>query len=342
MKNRFYWTKRIIFISLVIFIILVPISAFILPVRAIDPVTFPNSFDKINYVEYQIDQDMNHWVDGDFSGGGILNITYDHAVNGQVSLDADYSAEFWQKACTTASNFSGRLMVINNVDTRWTLSNPYSIGSQDLDEVYVQYFLGNCFSENGVKLFFLDDLWYLHNMIVQREFELMEEEERIYLLDGFVDTIHIQWVGSFVYAGYICGIGEFPQVNCTVDYYYEPQTGILVYSSGHYLEYLTTAPTIYQDHILEKRISDLGYEGQPDPDQPDTIWDIFTNNNNEAKFWSFIVIVGSILLGIVAIVIINKKSLKWRAKAIMEYEKKYGSVDLDPEIEPDSQNSSEP
>jgi hypothetical protein len=292
---------------------------------------FPDDFKKFYSSNYSYSQTMIQWKDGKFTGTGNMGFNYSHEVPGRVNIKGYYDLNVWQKACDQSQSFNGKIQTIMNYTTRYTLSNPVTIGTLNQYQMLTNLYLGDTFKGNYLKLFFLDDIMYLHGNMHQEVFDMVGYEQ-VTVMGYPINCSRVQWVGQLIYAGYICGIGFAPLINCSVNYYYEVKSGLLVYSDTSYLEYIHNDTSIYQQHQIYKVLTNYAYVGQPKQTETTTTGNALVNyfwSDQEARdrFNAFLIIIGIVIGGIVVVVIINKIALKRKVKFIIEYEKKFGKVE---------------
>jgi hypothetical protein len=292
-------------------------------------VFFPASMDKMQTAEYTYSQTMVHWVDGTFIGTGSIKMAYDHNITGRIGLTGIYDIKAWQRACDVPSYFTGTVQTSNNRTTRYTIGTVKTIGSMNLNGMHSNLYLGDYMDPATPKEYFLDDLMYIRAITVQSVFD-WAGETFISVMGTTLSAYHIHWKGQIVYLGYICGIGAYPLINCTADYYYEKQSGLLLATEAQFIDYLSSDPEVQQKHTISKRLISLKYEGQPvekdDRNLLDSFLDrLFGENRRQAEaIMGIIAIIGA---GLIAIHLINKRSLKWRSQALVEFEKKYGNLE---------------
>lgn len=289
--------------------------------------TFPNSIKKLTSANYTISQEMNHWNKGKFQATGKIGMTfsvpYPEEMPDRLDIKIWNKVDMWQRACDEASHYNGTTEMSVNNTNRKVLDNPKYIGAMNLAGTYSNIFLGETLNGNYPKLFFLEEIMYTRAEIVPQTFQY-EKNETVEYNDAMINCVKMSWVGQIFYAGFICGMGSNILINCSFDYYYECNSGLLLYSDVSMLEYLQSDQTVYQLHHITKSLDKLTYEGQPDNEgSGNPIIDFFGNSLNEADMGYFYLTIGitAILgLAIFAIWKIHRAGMRWRAQALLKYE----------------------
>ncbi len=203
--------------------------------------------------------------------------------------------------------------------------------------MFTNLYLGDTLKGNYPQVFFLTDLMYILSVKNEEIFHFVGYT--LVLFDNqLVNCTHMEYVGQILYAGDVCGLGTTPTVNCTFDYYYEQQTGLLVFSKSHMLEYLYSNPAIYQTQDISTILLSISFEGQPVTNNPNPVVNFFIG---DSTFVIRVLVFGiSIILatGIIAIIWIRKASLRKHARELLDYEEEH----LFPKSPEDTTSENEP
>ena len=291
-------------------------------------ISFPDSIDKMQNAEYSFTQKLAHYGEGTFFGSGSIKLTYDHNLTGRLGILSNYDLKAYQ-CHSTPSFFKGTLQTTHNLTTRYTIGTIKTIGSVNLNGMHTNWYLGDYANPDLSKEYQIDDLIYTHYVDNAQNIFSWYGDAYVNIMGETITAHQIHWEGQKIYAGTICGIGTGPLINCSVDYYYEKQSGLLLATEATFLDYNSQDPSIYQLHTVSKTLISLKYEGQPDENDKsifDNLFDrLFGENRRQAEaIMGIIAIIGA---GLLAIHLINKRSLKWRSQALVEFEKKYGNLE---------------
>ncbi len=293
---------------------------------------FPDNFSSITEIEYNIEQKMIHWNEGQFEGDGSLNISFDHSVQNKLYLEGNYNYSIWQKACASSTKIKDRIYVEIDPKTRFIQGNSDQFVNLSLNNLYVHWFSPkDSFGPSTNNSYFLEALLIIHGLRINTSFDYIGEKI-LFVQNVRTECILYEWVGQIFYAGgYVCGLGPNPLLNCSIKYYYEKNTGILCYSVSNILEYLGDDPDIYQNHEITYSLTSINgnFGDQNTTNNEDgggnNFWPWEGENGGDIVAYS---IIGSIIaFGFVSIFIINKISKKRNLKALIEYEKRHGSVE---------------
>jgi DNA-directed RNA polymerase subunit RPC12/RpoP len=289
---------------------------------------------------YTTTQEMNHWNKGTFKATGKIGMTFTVPAPTEMPERLDITiwnkVDMWQRACDEASHYNGTTKIMTNSTNRKVLGNPEYIGAMNLANTYTNIFLGNSLNLNTPKWFFLEEIMYTRAEIVMEVFQ-HEKNDTVEYKDAMINCVKMSWVGQIFYAGFICGMGNNVLINCSYNYYYECNSGLLIYSDVSMLEYLQADSAVYQLHHITKTLDKITYEGQPAGEgSGNPIIDFFGNSMSEADMGYIYLTIGiTAILGISLFAVwkIRRAGMRWRAQAIIKYEEELQHQKETPESE---------
>lgn len=284
---------------------------------------FPKRMNEVITANYTNHQTMLHWDDGKFIGNGQYFLNYTSPIEGKLEILGQYDVHFWHRACDAPDDYNGTTLISVNQTNRFIIENNKRIGSASLANQYTNLFLGETLQGNFSKLFLLEELFYITDVIHCEPFDFAGYSY-INFQNEAINTTKMQWVGQLLYAGSICGMGVGPVFNCSFEYFYDTISGILVYSRVKIHQYLPDNPAIYQIHDFTNELTELHFTGQKDPDDSNSNESIFSDPiANNSAFWPIISIFGIIFIGFFTIFLIRKKNLQDQARKTKETKEKH-------------------
>ena len=263
--------------------------------------------------------------DGQFQAEGDIRINYSQPIYGEIQLDLEYDLDVWQKSCSAPNSLAGEMILNVNATSRLIRSVPKTIGNLILTSRFTHWFLGQSLNQNLPKLFFLEELMYLHGYDPNMQ-QTFEYEGNHYLpyKGSLVEVKKLAWKGQYLYAGVICGLGMNPFMNISIEYFYEVQSGLLLVANAKITEYLLDTPSVFQTHEFSRYITSFTYEGQPsqtDMNSNPNWTDILDDENpNKDLFLAAITIIGITGLAVMTIIKIHRVGLRRRVQALLELE----------------------
>ncbi len=320
--------KKKSLVAIVLLLLCINLFSFqVIEISGQEETSIPFNLEEINSVKYILNQELNHYSEGNFQGQGEISVEYDHQVPGTIYLDLFYNLSIWQKPCSNAVEVKDEVYIELNKTTRFIEATGDQFVNLSLDGygLYGHWYLGDYFSPESKKTYFIEDLLFLHGERFNNTFEF-KTDSKIFLNGQIIDCYQLEWTGQLIYAGYICSIGSNPYFNCTVNYYFEKNSGLLVYSESEILEYLYDDPNIFQHHSIEKYLIDVNDKKLDDTEgsnknstETGVNWPWEGEKSND--FMALAIIFSIIVGGILAILIINKSIKKRNLKALLENEK---------------------
>jgi hypothetical protein len=287
---------------------------------------FPNSITQMQSAEYEYRQTMDHWKDGQFQSSGTIKINYTEPVYELLRLSLYYDLNVWQKSCTSPNTLRGTMIMSVNRTSRVISNTGPTIGNLNKNGLYSQWIMGQSVGRDLPMEFFLEELMYLHGFdsFLNKTFTVVETAY-VQIHGRSIEALRLNYQGQASYYGLICGLGYLPTLNMSYDYYYEVNSGLLLYARAVISEYLEFDPTVYQTHTFTRILHDLRFEGQSDLINPTTPpaptvtypWD---NPEERDRFFAFLTLGGILVGGILAFILIHYQGKRWRVKAFLELE----------------------
>ena len=256
MKNLVKIRRRSIFLISLLFLSL---SLIIITPNSRAAQSFPESIKEVTNLKYSFYQDFKHSDPNLVSGeaGGVITIDITKNQLFQLNFSIHFDLDVYHKGCDPKDPdpyyFNKELGLIVDPLTRY-VEDVYKYTADHypstlLDPHYASYFLDNheTFNVGSMKYMMRDDLFIFRQEMVTSYFEI-KGIKHIELHSQKYKTIHLRNVSLMGYDGSICGIGSGIGINSTIDYYYEYESGILLYSNSFYKEFYALNPAIYQEH----------------------------------------------------------------------------------------------
>jgi hypothetical protein len=291
--------------------------------------SMPRELTEIKNASYSYRQTMMHWKDGLFSSSGNVTLFLSNPSSSAIRIQADYYLNVWQQSCNKPNQLQGTITTISDIENRNITATPTKIGNLDLTGKFNHWFLGKTLVGNYPRFIMVEEMMYLHGIDGISEspqytpvFDYQGNEIKT-ILGQSVETNKISWTGQRFYAGTICGLGTGPLINITLNYYYHSTSGILLLAETEIIEYMNADPGIYQKFTFNRTLRGINDDGSGLASESTTTskqsW-IPTDPRERDIFITILASGGIILLGIVAMVIIHHQGMKWKVKALLEYE----------------------
>lgn len=289
--------------------------------------SFPDRFADIEYVKYSFNQIFTHYEKGTSQAAGVISIKIQDLTE-SINFSINHNLDIWPRSCYEAQKFDYQLNYrVNPVTRQITYVDYYSPGfnGEGLKNQYCFYYMQDYTQVGQDKYILHDDMMIFRGTPFHSSLfhcvGVNNPADRIYIQGDFYDTIHMQFNVSsgdpiLIYTGSICGIGTGIYINATIDLYYDVKSGILLYSKSDYLEYYYANPAIQQRHQIQRMILQLDFEGETgtgfiDSQRPiNYFWD------DPANRLGIQIIIYIIIASIISIMVINRRSIKWKYEAI--------------------------
>lgn len=289
--------------------------------------SFPDTFADIEYVKYSFNQIFTHYEMGTSQAAGVISIKIQDLTE-SINFSIDHNLDIWPRSCYEAQKFNYQINYrVNPVTRQITYVDYYSSGfnGDGLKNQYCFYYMQDYTQVGQDKYILHDDMMIFRGTPFHSSLfhcvGVNNPADRIYIQGDFYDTIHMQFNVSngdpiMIYTGSICGIGTGIYINASIDLYYDINSGVLLYSKSDYLEYYYANPAIQQRHQIQRMILQLDFEGETgtgfvDSQKPiNYFWDDPTNR------LGIQIIILIIIASLVSIIIINRRSIKWKYEAI--------------------------
>jgi hypothetical protein len=224
---------------------------------------FPSNPADITYIEYDYKQIFRHYTTNPLEAGGRIKINMRVDENSNYSLSSVYNLTVYPIICDGGIPFTGIINYTLDPLTRFIRASSSTIGDMNPLSQFSNLFLSNTFiSGNYSARFWLEDLMIIRGIIFGFDF-VYNGTAYVSIKGTMVECHRISLTQTFLFGEYRCGLGNGIIMNASVDYYYEKDTGLLVYTLGNYYEYVYNEPNKYQSHEVSKTLVDLKYKGQP-------------------------------------------------------------------------------
>ncbi|MBD3352268.1 MAG: hypothetical protein GF364_12345 [Candidatus Lokiarchaeota archaeon] len=289
--------------------------------------SFPDSFQEIDYMKYVFSQVFSHYEMGTQSEGGYIGITLNDVL-GDINFSINHELNIWIRSCTEPHDFDYDIRYRVNPNSRLITYVDYSSSGFDasgLKNKYCYYFIDKNIQEGDNRYILHDDLMIFRGVPFHySQFHCVgigRDEDRIKIQGDYYDTIRMQFDVNngdpqLFYTGSVCGLGTGIFINATINLYYEIKSGMLLYSTSDYLEYYAGNPTVQQRHLIQRTIEVVDYPGETgngfveEGSGFDEFW------QNEANRIGVFSIIGIILITIVIMMLIRRRSIQWKYEAI--------------------------
>ena len=124
-------------------------------------------------------------------------------------------------------------------------------------------FLSKSFLEEGYSTrFWMDDLTIIKGLVWGWYFNY-SGIMNINIGNKLVECYRISLDQTFINPDYVCGLGAVVMMECNFEYFYEKQSGLLVYTNTFIYEYVKDDKSLYRTHEISRILTDLKYKGQP-------------------------------------------------------------------------------
>ncbi len=224
--------------------------------------SFPDSFDEVRYLKYEINQTFEYYENPvpDYAGG-IIEI---HITNGSdhYHITSVYDVLIFNQDCEDPYHFEGSINYSIVKTSRLIVDVESNIGGMAPSGHHSNLLLGNAFEEGASSYFWMEDLMIFRGQLISNPF-LQQQDTPIPVSGRSVISTHALNETNLIYPHTICGLGLGIFIEASVNHYYEKKSGLLLYSSGNYLEYLQTDDDVYQRHRIRRTLVDLDYVGMP-------------------------------------------------------------------------------
>ncbi len=224
---------------------------------------FPTNPADITYIEYEYSQIFRHYTTNPLEAGGRIKINMKVNENSNYSLSSMYNLTVYPIICEGGVPFTGIINYTLDPSTRFIRDGSTNIGLMNPKNQFSNLFLSDTFlGTNYSTMFWLEDLMIIRGVIYGFNF-VYNGTAYASIKGSMVECHRVSLTQTFLFGEYRCGLGSGIIMNSTVDYYYEKETGLLVYTQGNYYEYVYNEPNKYQSHEVRKTLVDLKYKGQP-------------------------------------------------------------------------------
>lgn len=289
---------------------------------------FPNEFSDITYLKYSFQQSFTHYSTGSKTAGGIIMIDLNE-VTGYINFSIDHNLDVWTKSCTEAFEFDYDIdyrVDQNNRKIKYVDKYTGQFPGEDLENHYCYYYIDPAIDVGENRFLLHDDMMMFRGLPFHTsQFHCVDTEDSVAIQGDTYQAIHMQYNvydsdPQLLYAGSICGLGYGIVINATIDAYYEVDSGMLLYSKAEYLEYYGYDHEIQQQHVIQRTVLDMDFQGEP------TGSDGFTDTGTSSNpFWSDpdnvrgVSIIAGVFFGtFVAFMVIRKTRDKWKYDTIKQ------------------------
>ena len=289
---------------------------------------FPDEFSDITYLKYSFQQSFTHYSAGTKTAGGIITINLNEA-GGYNNFSIDHDLDVWTKSCTEAFEFDYDIDYrVDQTTRKITYADRYTEGfpGEELETQYCYYMIDPDISVGDDRFIMHDDMMMFRGLPFHtNNFHCIDTDDTVDIQGDSYQAIHMHFDvyntdPQLIYTGSICGLGYGIVINATVDLYYEVSSGMLLYSRSEYLEYYGFDSAIQQKHVIQRKVVDMNYQGEPIGESGFS--DVGTPTN---PFWTdpeniqgVLIIGGITFTTIIAFTVIRKSRDKWKFDTIKQ------------------------